>query len=197
MPRYGFRRPTRRRGRKILKGVIQHSPALMGNVPATGSGLLHVLAHATVLAGVSMSTNRFDEDRNTEVANGRNIHNMIVTFAVTPAAATSGYYELGFIKYERSTSVPAIGTDPVPASATIAADGMQNAVRSLSPGYMIKYMQIPVTAEMSTTRSIPINWGKYKKAKVKDGDYFVLLVFNRTGGSATYDIQTRFNVADN
>jgi len=197
MPRYGYRRPMKRRGRQILKGAIQHSPALMGNAPAGGVALLHVLAHATVLAGTSMSQNRFDEDRNTECANGRNIHNMICNISFVPATATQGYYELGFIKYERSTSVPAIGTDPVPATATILADGLQNSVRSLSPGYMIKFMTIPVTAEISKAISIKLNWAKYRKAKVRDGDYFCLVVFNRTNGAGTYDIQTRFNVADN
>ncbi len=185
------------RRRKLLKNPIQHSPSLIGNAPSTNTGLLHVLAHAQGLAGGSMSANRTDEDRLTEVGNGRRINSMIVSIGFVPATATQGYYELGFIKYERSTSVPALGTDPVPSSANIATVGLQQEVRSLTPGYMIKYMQVPVTAEISKTLSIKLNWNKYRKGMVRDGDYFTVLIFNRTNGAGTYDIQTRFTTSDN
>lgn len=195
MRRFG-RRFSRRKW--IPKKPIQHTPALIGNAPGANTGLLHVLAHAGTLAGGSMTGSRTGgEDRTTEVDNGRHVNTMIVNIGFIPAGGTSGYYELGFIKYERSFTTPAVGSDPVPSTADMVGDGLQRAVRSLTPGYMIKYMQIPVTAETVTTRSIKVNWRKYKKDLVRDGDYFTLLIFNRTAGAGTYDITTRYTTSAN
>ncbi len=184
--------------RRIPLNVIQHSPALLGNAPANNVALLHVLAHAGNLAGSSLTTGRTGgEDRSTEVDNGRYVRDMIVQIAFIPNVNTVGYYEIAFIKYERSTSVPTIGTDPVPTSAVCISDGLQGAIRSLSPGYMIKFMQVPVTKETSKVLSLKINWSKYRKAKVRDGDYFCLVVFNKSSSSGVYDISTRYNTSSN
>ncbi len=191
MPR--FRRSFRPRRRKLISQPIQHSPALMGNNPNNNVGLLHVLAHAGVLAGGSMgSTRSGGEDRLTEVDNGRHVGNMNINLAFTTVAAGTGYYEYALVKYERSTTVPIIGTDPVPASAVIVTDGLQNAVRSLSPGYLIQYGQIAVTPQTTRLKIIRANWSKFDKSLVRDGDYFCLIIFNRSDGQSSYDIQTRY-----
>ncbi len=164
----------------------------MGNAPTNNIGLVHVLAHAGVLAGGAMgSTRSGGEDRLTEVDNGRQVGNMTIDIAFTISATALGYYEYALIKYERSTTVPIIGTDPVPTSAVITSDGLQNAVRSLSPGYVIQYGQFAIQGT-SYTRKIIAKWAKFGKGMVRDGDYFVLIMFNRSDSAIVYDIQTRY-----
>ncbi len=191
MRHFGRRRSTRR---KIFGQKIQHSMSLIGNAPANQIALLHVLAHAGGLAGGSMTASRTGgEDRTTEVDNGRHVGRMTIDLAFIPLAAANGYYEYALVKYERSTSVPTIGTDPVPTSADFVTDGIQRALRSMTPGYVVQYGMIPITAETTVTRKIIIKWDKFRKAQVRDGDYFVLIMFNRASASNTYDIYCRYN----
>ncbi len=180
--------------RKLFGQPVQHSPSLMGNSPANLIGLIHVLAHANILAGGSMTSDRTGgEDRTTDVDNGRHVGKMHVQIDFTVGAASSGYYEIAAIKYERSTTVPAIGVDPVPSSADISGDGLQRAVRSLSPGYIIYWDTVAITPGTNRTKKILLNWNKYGKATVRDGDYYTLIVFNRSNDNNTiYDIQTRY-----
>ncbi len=190
MPRYSMRRF---RKRKRYAHPIQHSPALMGNAPADNIALVHVLAHAGNLASTNLTQSRTGgEDRSTEVDNGRHIGNMTINLAFTTVAAGTGYYEYALIKYERSTSVPTIGTDPVPSSADIVTNGLQASVRGLTPGYLIEYGQIAMSPQTTRIKILKAKWAKFKKALVRDGDYFVLIIFNRSGGASTYDIQTRY-----
>ncbi len=191
-----MRRFFRRRGgkRKIYGQPIQHSPALMANSPANNIALLHVLGHAGVLAGGSMNSSRTGgEDRTTEIDNGRTVGKMHVQIDFTVGVNSKGYYEIAAIKYERSTSVPIVGTDPVPTSADIATDGLQREVRNLTPGYCIYWDTVALTAGTNRTKKLVLDWAKYGKAKVRDGDYFALILFNRSDEANTiYDIQTRY-----
>ena len=185
-----------RRGRPrrtTRKMVMQHIPSLMGNSPANNIGLVYVLAHAGSLAGGSPSASRMEEDRLTEVANGNHVGRMTVNVNFIPASTSEGYYEYAFVKYERSFSVPTIGTDPVPTSANITTNGLQQEVRSLSPGYVVQFGTIPITPETIVSRNLSVSWAKYGKSQVRDGDYFCLIFFNRTGAAATvYDLQIRY-----
>ncbi len=191
MPR--FRRSFRRARKPARKMVMQHIPSFMGNSPSNLIGLVHVLAHSGSLAGGSPSASRMDEDRLTEVANGNHIGRTHVELSFIPVDLTSGYYEYAFVKYERSFAVPTIGVDPVPSSANIATNGLQQEVRSLSPGYVVQFGTIPMTGDQSAKRTLSVSWAKFGKSLVRDGDYFVLIVFNRATSNATvYDIQCRY-----
>ncbi len=133
------------------------------------------------------------EDRTTAVDNGRKVGNMTLDIGIVPGTTTNGYYEYCVVKYERSTSVPVIGTDPVPSTADIVSDGLQRSCRSSTPGYVIKYGMIPLTSETSRTVKLSIRWAKFHKEKVRDGDYFTIVFFNHTGdGSCIYDLQCRY-----
>ncbi len=165
----------------------------MGNGPADNIGLLHVLAHAQGLAGGSMGASRTGgEDRLTEVDNGRHVGHTTIDFSLSFTASPVGYYEYAVVKYERSTSVPSIGTDPVPSSADITTVGLQQSVRSLSPGYVLQYGQIPCVPNINVHRVIKINWAKFKKSLVRDGDYFCIIFFNRSNTTNIYDLQIRY-----
>ncbi len=166
----------------------------MGNSPNNDVGLLHVLAQAGQLAGGAMSVARIGgEDRLTEVDNGRTIGKMQVQIDFTVGPNSNGFYEVAAIKYERSTSVPVIGTAPVPTSADIGTNGLQQEVRSNTPGYVIYFDTIAITPETNRSKKLTLNWAKYGKAVVRDGDFYAIIMFNRTNDSTTvYDIQTRY-----
>ncbi len=132
------------------------------------------------------------EDRTTEVDNGRTVGKTTIDFGLTPTALTTGYYEYAVVKYERSFTVPAIGTDPVPTSANIITGGLQRECRSLAPGYVLQFGIIPATKETVVTRKIIINWAKFNKEKVRDGDYYCIIFFNRTDGAGVYDLHIRY-----
>ncbi len=117
---------------------------------------------------------------------------MTIHLSFRSTVAGTGYYEYALVKYERSTSVPVIGTDPVPTSADIATGGLQREIRSMTPGYLIKYGQIAITPQTTKITVIKANWAKYKKALVRDGDYYCLVIFNRSDGASFYDVQTRY-----
>ncbi len=186
-----FGRRTRGR-RKIYGQPIQHSPSLLGNNPANDTALIHILAHADQLAGQSMTAARTGaEDRTTDVDNGRHVGRMTLDIGFTVSAST-GYYEYALVKYERSTSVPTIGVDPVPSSADIVSDGLQRAVRSFTPGYVIKFGLIAITPQTNRIVKIKADWAKFGKAQVRDGDYYALIVFNRTDAAPLYDIHIRY-----
>ncbi len=185
-----------RRGRgkrKIYGQPVQHSPSLMGNAPLNNIGLLHVLARSGTLAGGSMTASRVgDENRTVDVDNGRSIGKMTVSVNFTTSGASIGYYEYAFIKYHRQTSVPAIGTDPVPTSADIVSDGLQRAVRNFTPGWVVHFGTVSSNTAFNRGIKLVINWAKFKMEKVRDGDFYCLVMFNRSDGTATYDIQTRY-----
>ncbi len=194
MRHYG-NRPFRRR--KIPINTIQHSPALIGNAPANGIGLLHVFAHAGSLAGGSMGGARTGgEDRLTELDTGRKLGPVTIDIGIIPATGQQGFYEYAIVKYERSTSVPVVGVDPVPSSADMVSNGLQQAVRSLTPGYVIRFGLIPVTTETTVVRKITVNFAKFRKAKVRDGDYFCIIFYNRTQATGTYDLHFRYKASD-
>jgi len=118
-----FRRSTKRR--KIYGQPIQHIPSLMSNNPANNIGLLHVLAKSNTVAGGTVGGSRTgQEDRDVTIDNGRSVGRMTIQIDFTPVASVQGYYEYAVIKYHRQTTVPAIGTDPVPSSADITSTGL-------------------------------------------------------------------------
>ncbi len=189
---------NRSRKRKVtyLKNPIQHSPSLIGNAPANGIALLHVFAQAPGLAGGSMSADRTDENRLTEVGNGRKLGRVTIDVGIIPATGQQGFYEYAVVKYERSTSVPVVGTDPVPSSADCVGTGLQQAVRRLTPGYCIQFGLIPITTETTVVRKITISFAKFRKAKVRDGDYYCIIFYNRTQATGTYDLHFRYRTGN-
>ncbi len=190
--RHYFNRRSRG-ARKTFTPSIQHSPSSIGNAPAFQVGLLHVLAKSGLLAGASMTSDRTGvEDRTVEIDNGKHVGQMTIDLVIQPSTDTSGYYEYLFVKYQRQTSVPAWGTDPVPTSAGVLTDGLQREARSLSPGWVVKFGIIPCTSETVVTRTIKVNWKKFKMDKVRDGDFFCMLMYNRQSSATKYDFHVRY-----
>ncbi len=171
---------------------IQHTLAFMGNTPGNNTAVVHVLAKAGILAGGAMDSDRSDEDRLEEVANGRHVGNMTINLDFTVAAATTGYYEYALIKYEKQLTVPALGVNQVPSSTEINTQGLQQAVRQHAPGWVIKYGTIPLSGGSNKSAIILAKWAKFNKSKVRDGDFWILIVFNRSDANGSYDVQVRY-----
>ncbi len=163
----------------------------MGNTILTDAQLVTFIAVANQNAGASMGSTRMDTDRLTEVSNGENVGNATVTIGMFPGAS-NGYLEYIVFKAERQPSTPVVGTHPIPSNAEVNSSGMQQMYRSNMPGWIIKYGTIPYTPETIHTRDIKISWAKFKKAKVRDGDYFGIAYFNRGASTITFDWQARY-----
>ncbi len=164
----------------------------MGNAPGNNLALVHVLGKAGELAGASMAASRTPEDRFQEIANGRTVGNMTINLDFTVAAATTGYYEYAVVKFEKQTAVPTLGAGNMPSSADMAATGLQQAIRNDAPGWVIEYNTIALTGGSNRSKVIKCRWGKYNKAKVRDGDFFMLIIFNRSDANGPYDVQIRY-----
>lgn len=191
---YGMRhygRQTFRRKRKTYKSSIQHVPSSIGNSILTNDQLITFQAVATVTAGSSLTSNRMETDRLTEVGNGFIIGNMTVTVAMFPGSS-NGYLEYIVFKAERQGSTPVKGTFPIPSDAEVLSSGMQQVYRSNMPGWIIKYGTIPYTPETIHTRDIKFSFTKFGKGKVRDGDFYGVAFFNRGASTITFDWQCRY-----
>lgn len=56
----------------------------------------------------------------------------------------------------------------------------------------MKFGMIPLSAETVTTRTISVSPGKFKKSRIRDGDYIGITLFNRTGASISHTTQMRY-----
>jgi len=193
MPRYYSNRRSRRRRTGGATTIIQHSPSSMGNLVPTNDQLVTFMAVANVFAGGSMTTDRTDENRLTDVPNGRNIGRTTWNVGFEVGSETqSGYIEYCVFKAERQHGTPVVGTDPLPTDAEVISLGLQAMYRNNLPGWVIKFGLIPITSETIVTREISVSWSKFKKQRVKDGDFYGIVFFNRTGVNVTIDWQCRY-----
>ncbi len=194
MPRYGFRRPMKRRGKKWdVTNVIQHTPSTMDNTILTLDQLVVICAVPNVDAGGAMTTDRTNEDRLTQVANGRHVGRTTLDVDWLPGATNAG----GIIEYmiwriDHAFAVPVVGGSGLPTDAEVGAQGMQQAYRQHIPGWCLKYGQLVFTLETQKAKKLTINWAKFKKDTMKDGTYFGVTFFNRSDTSVTMNVQMRY-----
>ncbi len=187
-----YRRRSRiRRRAGPRKASIQHIPSSMGNTILTNDQLLTFQAVSTVRAGASLTSDRMETDRLTEVGNGSIIGEITVTVAMFPGAS-NGYLEYVCFKAERQGSTPVKDTFPIPTDAEVLASGLQQMYRSNMPGWIMKFGTIPYTPETIHTRDIKFAPAKFGKGKVRDGDFYGICFFNRGASSITFDWQARY-----
>ncbi len=191
MPRFGFRRRMRT-SRTPRKTSITHVPSTMDQSQAINVLSLIFSTVSTVVAGVSATTGRLDTDRDREVSNGEEVGRTTYTIQYEPAAGAFGTVEYCLFKAERQATTPVIGTHPIPSSADVLAQGIQQAFRLNMSTWVCRFGSFPVSAETPVVRNITINWKKFKKATVKDGDFYGLALFNRTQGTCAFSIQMRY-----
>lgn len=181
-----YRRSTPNRPR------LQHSPSEMaGSIAGSTLATVRMLATPNSLAGSGAGTARSGADRDKEVDAGSRLGTVTVNLGIRGATA-SGSIEVGIVKYERQSSVPTVGVDPVPSTADVLSVGLQQALRMASPGWVMKFYNIAYTSETTRTKDFSINLKKFRKATWRDGDYLALLLFNRGTSTVTVDHQARY-----
>ncbi len=190
MPYRRFRRRTRMRGPR--KTSITHVPSTMDQTTAQNILSLIYCAVSTVVAGVSATTGRLDTDRDREVSNGEQVGFTRFTFQMEPSAAALGNIEYVIFKVERSNITPVVGTFPIPSSADVDGQGIQQAFRLNMSTWVCKFGSFAVSPSQAVTKTITINWSKFKKATVKDGDHFGIAMFNRADGSVDWSCQMMY-----
>ncbi len=165
----------------------------MGNSVLTNDQLVTFIGVATQIAGGAMSADRLDTDRLTELSSGALVGKTTIDIGMNPAAGGKGYFEYIVFKAQRQPSTPVKGTHPIPTDSEVNLAGLQQMYRGNMPGWVIQFGLIPITAETNVTRRITINWAKFKMDKVRDGDFYGITYFNRTGATVTFDWQARYH----
>lgn len=190
--RHFGRRPSRRFTKRQSRPRVQHSPASMAQSLNADLGLLVVLGKANEMAGTALATDRDAGDRQQDLQTGNIMGNTTVT--ITGDATTTSHGHLGVVFYRlpRSFTVPVIGTDPIPSDADCVSGGMQASYRKNLPGYIIKYLMFPYSAETPFTRIISLNWAKFRMAKIRDGDFFVMNLHNFGTGQINFNWEARY-----
>ncbi len=185
----------RRRYRSGSSGArkvrVQHSPSVIGSALTTEAAVLAVLANTVNVAGTSLQTDRDPGDRFQQVGNGSKLGQITIELA-TRLVGQPGYLDIVIAKLERSFTVPVIGTDPIPSLAEMTSGGLQGIFRQNMPGWVVHHSVFPFSAAGSNTKTIKINLAKFRKNTFRDGDFLIMMLLNKSGGSMTVDWQTRY-----
>ncbi len=147
---------------------------------------------STVTAGVSATTGRLDTDRDREVSNGEKVGFTRFTLQFEPNTTAHGSIEYVLFKAERQATTPVVGTFPIPTSATADGQGIQQAFRLNMSSWVCKFGAFAIAGEQPIVRTVTINWNKFKKATVKDGDHYGIALFNRCDGTVNFSVQMMY-----
>ncbi len=169
-----------------------HVPSTMDQQFLTNILSLVYAVVATVNAGVSATNTRIDSDRDREVSTGRHVGGINFHLQMEPDVGAKGTIEYVIFKVERSFVTPVVGTDPIPSSAEVDSQGIQQAFRLNMPGWVMKFGTFGVTAELPISRNIFVSPAKFRKSKINDGDHIGIALFNRTVGTVNFSVQMRY-----
>jgi len=194
MPR--FRRFGRRRSARKKTNVIMHLPSAQNQVLSENTS---VIMYAAVPAnygiiGTALGQDMFEQvDRSQNVAIGSHIDTIIYNIGIRDSTVP-GIVSYAIFKVERAHEVPTANGILLPTDAQIFAEGLQQAMRRYQPGRILKYGQIAVAAEQPRTLSLKGNYKKFRMSKVRTGDYYGIILFNKAavGGSISMDLEGRY-----
>ncbi len=188
MPRFrrSFRRPRRKMGNSVI-----HVPSTMAGTIGTNVGVAIVITSPSIFAAGSASSNieAQDKDRTVNVGHHVGTFNLDLTIRTT---INNGVIEFCVFKVERVDTTPVIGTHPVPSNAEMLSQGVQQAVRLANPGKTFHFSQRAYTIEQPISHKIKVSPAKFKLSKVKAGDHWMLILFNRGAQQITFDYQARY-----
>jgi len=164
----------------------------MGNTIMTNDQVVTFVGVSTVPAGTSVSNTRVDSDRAVELSNGSHVGRITINVGLT-SINDEGYIEVVVFKVQRSAVTPVKGTFPIPSDTDVINAGLQQTYRNNMPGWVIQYRQIPISAQTPKTFVLKIDFKKFKMGTVRDGDFYGITYFNRSGGSVILDWQARYS----
>ncbi len=189
MRHYGSRRRTSRR--RPTGNTVPHVPSTIGGTIASQTSVVVIISSPSIFAAGSASSNieAQDKDRTVNVGHHIGLLNLGINFRNTTA---DGIIEFAVYKVERAASTPILGTHPVPSTADINTQGMQQATRLANPGKVFYYDARAYTIEHTFVHKIKVSPAKYKLSKCKAGDHWVLQMYNRGSASVTFDYNGRY-----
>ncbi len=188
MRRNGYRQ--RRRNFKIKSSVI-HVPATIAGTAAVNVNTLLIIESPSIFAAGSASSNIEAQDKDRTVNVGHHMGKFEIDLAFHNII-NDGILEFCVFKVERSDATPAVGTHPVPSDADVLGAGLQQACRLANPGKVFHFSQRSYNLETPLTHKIRVSPAKYRLSKVKAGDHWVLMIFNRGAQAVTYNFQCRY-----
>ncbi len=150
-----------------------------------------VIESPSIFAAGSASSNIEAQDKDRTVNVGHHIGSLNLDVTIRDTFS-SGVVEFCVFKVERASTTPVIGTHPVPSNAQVLSQGLQQACRLANPGKVFHYSQRVFTTEIAVSHKIRVSPAKFKLSKVKAGDHWMLQIFNRSGGTISYDVQMRY-----
>ncbi len=190
MPYGRFKR--RRRSPSKSRTRVQHSPSTMVDSIVANDQNVVLAVVPRQDAGSSATASRRDTlDRDRTVGVGSVVGTIDFDIGFN-AVTNEGFVEYVIWKAERQPSTPTVGTFPIPSDADCITSGLQQLYRMNMPGWVMQFGMIPVAAELPTTKHLKCKLGKFKKGKIRDGDYIGITLFNRTGADLNHTTQMRY-----
>ncbi len=189
MPFRSMRR--RKRAFRPRGNTVIHVPSTMGGTLSANIAQVIIITSPSINAGGSATTNIEAQDKDRTVNVGHHIGRFNIDINIRNTIG-GGVFEFCVFKGERLATTPILGTHPVPSTANILAQGMQQATRLHNPGKTFHFSKRVYTIEQAIAHKIIVSPAKYKTSKCKAGDFWVLMIFNRGGTEVTFDYECRF-----
>ncbi len=189
---YGRRR--RRSSPRRYASSVTHIPSSISNIVTANQA---VIFYASVTAnysvtGTGLSTDTFENaDRQQNSPIGADINGIVFNIGIRNSTGT-GVIEFAFFKIERSNTVPTGDNVSLPNDVTILSQGLQSAFRQYQPARLLKYMKVAVATEQPRAFSCRIPYKKFRMAKVRTGDYYGVMAFNRGATDVAIDFEARY-----
>ncbi len=181
----------RRKKRRITGNVVIHVPSTIDGTLASVTSVLFIISSPSIFAAGSASSNIEAQDKDRTINVGHHIGRLNIDLAIR-STTTDGVVEFCLYKVERADATPALGTHPVPSTAEVNTQGMQQACRLANPGKVFHYSKRAFSIENPFNHKIVVSPAKFKLSKIKAGDHWVLQVFNRSAATFTIDFEARY-----
>lgn len=170
-----------------------HLVSVINQVVTTNTSLTVVLANAgafllTGTAATTVATGLSNKEQENTVGNRINTIIINCAFRQAVSAAIVSYT---IMKIERANVVPAPGAG-LPADAAVLTNGMQQQDRLFQPGRIIKYGTVAIAPEQPVSISLKADFAKYKMGKIRQGDFYLIRFFNRSGDTLIIDVEARY-----
>ncbi len=182
----------RKKKRRITGNAVIHVPSTIGGTLALNTSQAIVIVSPSIFAAGSASSNIEAQDKDRTVNVGHHVGRLNIDISIRNAL-NDGVIEFCLLKVERADSTPVIGTHPIPSSAEITSQGMQQACRLANPGKVFHYSKRVYTIEQNIVHKIIVSPAKYRLSKLKAGDHWILVMNNRAAANAvTFDFEARY-----
>ncbi len=176
--------------RKSGNTVIHVPSSMAGSLNANTAKVIIIISPSIFAAG-SASSNIEAQDKDRTVNVGHHVGTFTIDYSVRNTTG-DGIYEWCVFKVERADTTPTLGNHPIPSTAEVVSQGIQQACRMANPGKVFHYSQRAYTADVNIVHKIRVSPAKFRLSKLKAGDHWVMLVNNRGPTNVTDDFQCRY-----